>query len=223
MSKFVPTINPAALFTFRGRDRRMGAFEGSEKYWENRYSIGGTSGNGSYNQLAAFKAEVLNRLVAENDITSVISYGCGDGNQLSLARYPQYIGFDVSPTAISTCRNLFSKDESKDFRLIQEYAGETAELTLSLDVIFHIIEDDIFDGYMARLFDSAERFVAIYSSDTDNNPKRTVAHVRHRKFSRWVASNKANWTLFQHIPNKYPFHGDTKSGSFSDFYIYCRN
>jgi hypothetical protein len=34
-----------------------------------------------------------------------------------------------------------------------------AELGLSLEVIFHLVEDDVFDVYMRHLFASATRFV----------------------------------------------------------------
>ena len=53
-------------------------------YWENRYKNNGNSGAGSYGRLAEFKADVINNFIAENKITSVIEFGCGDGNQLSL-------------------------------------------------------------------------------------------------------------------------------------------
>jgi hypothetical protein len=152
----------------------------------------------------------------------LIEYGCGDGNQLSLARYPEYIGFDVSPKALSMCIQKFSSDGTKTFKLMNTYDGETAELTLSLDVIYHLVEDRVFDDYMKRLFDSSERFVIIYSSNTDDIPEDMASHVRHRHFSRWVDANEAAWKLIEHIPNRYPFSGDTKSGSFADFYIYSR-
>src|SRR6478735_4621292 len=35
----------------------------SQHYWESRYSAGGTSGSGSVDRLARFKAEVLNTFV----------------------------------------------------------------------------------------------------------------------------------------------------------------
>ena len=158
----------------------------------------------------------------ENKVASVIEFGSGDGNQLSLAEYPKYIGFDVSPNAIARCTERFSHDTTKTFKLVDSFAGETAELTLSLDVIFHLIEDTVFNDYMNRLFDSSEKFVVIYSSNTDDNPEDTAPHVKHRKFSNWVKENKTEWTLRKHIPNKYPFYGDTKSGSFADFYIYSK-
>ena len=155
-------------------------FPGSEDYWIQRYNSGGNSGAGSYNQLAKFKAEIINDFVKNNNITTIIEYGCGDGNQLKLAEYPSYIGFDVSPKAIALCEDIFQDDKTKSFRLMTEYKGETAQLTVSLDVIYHLIEDDIYYSYMKRLFDSSERFVIIYSSNCDEEQRY---HEKHRQFS----------------------------------------
>ena len=99
------------------------------------------------------------------------------------------------------------------------YANETAELTLSLDVIYHLIEDDVFFSYMKRLFDSSEKFVIIYSSNTDKQVKLQAGHVKHRKFSKWI-ERKPEWQLIQHIPNRYPYTGNDQEGSFAEFYIY---
>ena len=105
---------------------------------------------------------------------------------------------------------------------MNEYAGETADLTISLDVIYHLVEDDIFTNYMNQLFNSAERFVVVYSSNTDKTMGSAAAHVRHRRFSKWVSDIKPEWTLTKYIPNKHPFNGDNKNSSFSDFYIYSK-
>lgn len=195
------------------------SFSGSEAYWKQRYKSGGTSGAGSYANLAKFKADVLNTFVKEHNITYVIEYGCGDGNQLKLSHYPKYCGFDVSPDAISQCKKKFSGDETKSFKLLDEYKNDTAQLTLSLDVIYHLVEDGVFDNYMTRLFDSSKRYVIIYSSNTDIQEKLQAAHVKHRKFSEWI-DRKPEWKLLQHIPNIYPYSGSDQDGSFADFYIY---
>ena len=34
-------------------------------------------------EVANFKAEIINKLVEENGIDSVVEFGCGDGKQLS--------------------------------------------------------------------------------------------------------------------------------------------
>jgi hypothetical protein len=65
--------------------------------------LGGTSGPDSYNASAEAKAAFLNEFVRARDVRSVIEFGCSDGNQLSLADYPSYIGLDVSRTAIELC------------------------------------------------------------------------------------------------------------------------
>ena len=88
-------------------------FPGSLNYWESRYRDGGTSGSGSFGRLAEFKANVINSFVQNNNIGSVIEFGCGDGNQLSLASYPSYIGLDTSHKAIELCKKRFKEDKSK--------------------------------------------------------------------------------------------------------------
>lgn len=85
-------------------NRKKNYFIGSRIYWENRYLKGGTSGKGSYNKLAKFKANIINLFITQYQINSVIDFGCGDGNQLQFANYPYYIGLDISKTAISMCK-----------------------------------------------------------------------------------------------------------------------
>lgn len=197
-------------------------FTNSENYWIQRYDYGGNSGPGSYSHLAQFKADILNEFVQEHEISRIIEYGCGDGNQLKLARYPSYLGFDISTKAIALCKKIFKDDNSKEFKLMSEYQGETACLTLSLDVIYHLVEDDIYFAYMRRLFSSSNCFVIIYSSNADENPDSVMPHVRHRKFSSWVEENQPNWRLLQYIPNRFPFKGNVNEGSHADFFIYQR-
>jgi hypothetical protein len=198
-------------------------FEGSEAYWENRYQSGGTSGPGSYGDFARFKAEVLNAFVAAEGVQSVIEFGCGDGHQLSLARYPRYLGVDVSRFAIARCKGLFSDDPSKEFKTIEEYAGERADAVLSLDVIYHLVEDYVFDRYMETVFDSAQKWVVIYSSDFEGaDEQRHAQHVRHRKFTGWINANRRDWYCAKVVRNKFPFTGDFKTGSHADFYFFTK-
>ncbi len=191
-------------------------FPGSEEYWKRRYETGGDSGSGSYDQLAEFKAEIINTFVSENNIKTVVEYGCGDGNQLLFSNYPAYIGFDVSSNAIERCKRLFRDDKTKQFKLISEYKDDVGELTMSLDVIYHLTEDDVYIAYMDRLFGSSEKFVIIYSSDFEGEQTN---HEKRRRFTDWVNKNATNWKLRCCIPNKYPYIDDTQ-GSHSDFYIY---
>jgi len=221
MIKKAPILGPMLTAIYSKWISPHRPFPGSEKYWVDLYAAGGNSGDGSFGKLAEFKAEVLNGFVREKGIRSVIEYGCGDGNQLGLAKYPSYLGFDVSLKAIEMCRKLFNNDPSKTFKLMKEYSGEKAQLTLSLDVVYHLIEDEVFEDYMRRLFASAEDYVIIYSSNRERSEEDS-AHERSRKFTDWVEVNQPGWRLFRHIPNKYPYTGDNRTGSLADFFIYER-
>ena len=202
------------------RYRAAGKFSTSDDYWKKRYQSGGDSGTGSYGPFAEFKAECLNAFVSEKGVRTVMEFGCGDGNQLTLASYPQYTGVDISPDAIARCRKLFAGDLSKRFLVSDDYGGQTAELILSLDVIYHLVEDAVFDAYMRRLFDSATRYVIIYSSNTDQQEKLQTFHVRHRKFTDWVAKHQPSWSLVRHIPNKYPYDPISGDGTLADFFVF---
>ena len=197
-----------------------GPFLGSQSFWEERYIKGGNSGVGSYGKFAEFKADVINSFIAKNKISTVVEFGCGDGNQLTLAKYAQYLGIDVSATAIALCRERFQLDNTKRFQLLEAYNDDTAELAISLDVIYHLLEDEVFEDYMRRLFGAATRFVIIYSSNSEQNKFYEGSHVKHRKFTNWVRLNLVGWSLNKQIPNKYPYKGDYTKGSFADFYIY---
>ncbi len=172
-------------------------FPGSATYWEARYAQGRNSGSGSYGEVAEFKASVLNRLVAENQIGSVLELGCGDGHQLSLAEYPSYVGVDVSPTALAMCRERFKDDPSKRFTAS---ATGPADLAMALDVILHLVEDDVFDDYMTTLFASATRMVVVF--DADIGDKRLGPHIRYRDWRSWVTSGAPGWQLSEQIANR---------------------
>lgn len=202
-----------------GRLFSAGRFS-SEDYWQKRYKRGGNSGAGSFGRLAAFKANTLNGFVEANDVLSVIEFGCGDGSQLELAKYPRYVGVDVSCAALNICTAKFGRDQTKEFLATRDYNGERADLSLSLDVIFHLVEDHVFERYMFTLFEAATRFVVIYSSNMDDHGIQSESHIRRRKFTDWIDTHRMDWPLIGHIRNAFPFDGESMQTSFSDFYFY---
>jgi SAM-dependent methyltransferase len=190
----------------------------SADYWEQRYASGGNSGAGSYDRLAQFKADFLNGFVEQNEIQSIIEFGSGDGAQLALAKYPRYTGVDVSQTVIDACRERFADKPCYSFRHTSEALDNLrADLTLSLDVIYHLVEDDVFDVYMRRLFDTSTSWVIIYASNED---RAEAAHVRHRAFTKWIRKNRPEFGLSRVVYNPYPYNPDDPSNtSFANFYV----
>jgi len=224
--KSIPLIGSTAARISRlsviARARRL-TFPGSAAFWETVYREGGNSGPGSYGRLAEFKAETLNDFVRTRNIRSVIEFGCGDGAQLRLARYPEYVGVDVASSSVRRCSALFAEDATKRFFVadaLPKNAGPF-DLALSLDVIYHLIEDSVFDLYMRRLFGVAGSNVIIYSSNLDAPSEGH--HVQHRKFTDWIAENAHDWQQQGFLRNRYPFDPQQPDEtSMADFYFFGR-
>lgn len=194
----------------------------SGEFWEQVYINGGNSGSGSYNKLAEFKAEIVNFILDKHSINNVIEIGCGDGNQLSLINYQNYTGVDVSKTIIK--KNKLRYKDKTNIRFFntnerEKFINNSYDMSISMDVIFHLLEQDIFENYMKDLFALSKAYVVIYSSNHEEYTK--YPEYRHRNFTKFVADNFSNWELIKYIPNKYPYIiGKEEETSSSDFYIY---
>ena len=208
-------------FNFRANTESLD----SGAFWNAQYSKGGNSGTGSYKHLAQFKSDTVNAFLMQNNIVTVLEIGCGDGNQLQQIQYIEYVGVDVSPIIIEKNREKFKEDGAKRFYCTlterDQYVNRTYNLTISMDVIFHLLEDDVFHQYLDDLFTLSEKFVVIYSS---NHEEYTCwPEYRHRNFTGYVQQHYPDWKLIQYIPNKYPYQiGKESETSASDFYFFVK-
>lgn len=199
---------------------QLARFRNSTHYWNERYRLGGDSGAGSYGEVARFKADFMNRFVAETGANTVLEFGCGDGAQLSLATYSNYLGLDISDTAVAMCTRKFSDEPSRSFMWYQWEHARTvsrylsADLTLSQDVIYHLVEDEVFESYMCIMFAASRRYAVFFSSDKDE-PSRHP-HVRHRNFTKHARERHQEFDLVHVEPNPHP------GLTFAKFYVFER-
>jgi hypothetical protein len=166
----------------------------SAEYWRKRYQSGGNSGSGSYGALADFKAAALNKFVANHGITSAVEYGSGDGNQLSLLTISGYQGLDVSATAIENLRVRFSNDASKTFLEydpdnFSDARSVAAEISLSMDVILHLTEEERYEKYMQNLIESSEKYIGIFNTATEVQLEKMAQHNRYRDHRIWMEAS----------------------------------
>lgn len=206
--------------------KRPELFNGSKEYWDKRYSEGGNSGSGSYNRLGIYKAETVNEFLEEKNIKSCIEWGCGDGNQLSLMNYKEYLGIDISKKAIEINREKFKNDSSKRFMVLDDNLSinKKYDMAISLDVIYHLVEDDVFEKYMRNLFAYADKYVCVYASNTNSQQCGYYNHMKHRKFTDFIDKNFKSWSLIEYIENRYPFdERDCANTSFSNFYFFGKD
>ncbi len=197
----------------------------SSRYWEERYRSGGNSGPGSYDVLARYKGVVLNFFTRQRKLKSIAEMGSGDGNQLQYFDFPLYTGFDVSRTAIERTKAMYASKPGYDFiwmddpSLDWELHEDNYDCALSLDVLYHLVDDRVFEAYLDRLFTLSSRYVVIYASNFDAADKRGANHVRHRKFTDFIESRYPQWTLKKVIENPYKFKLQTEA----DFFVYVQD
>jgi len=154
---------------------------GVTDYWEERYRAGKRgSGEGSRGEAAQRKAAFVNALTHRYHVNRIIDWGCGDGEVARLLDVRRYIGLDVSRTALAICRKRVCLPR----RTWLHFDGMTAPqlppagLALSLDVIFHLVDERLYRRHMELLFASAP-LVCIHSS---NHAEAGQEHVLHREF-----------------------------------------
>lgn len=164
----------------------------SPLYWENRYANGGNSGDGSYSQDAEAKSSYINNLIKKYDLKTINDYGHGDGNQLTYIKgFNAYYGYDVSKTARNKC---ISKFKDNKYTFIDDPSNfPKSDLVMSLDVIYHIIEDNLYKNYLKTLF-SIGKYVLIYA--VDNNVKG-APHYQAREFTPYIRKNFPNFKLIE--------------------------
>lgn len=154
-------------------------------YWDQNYAQGGTSGSGSYGVLAEFKAEVIQDLVDRHQLERVIEFGCGDGHQLSLLNYPQYLGLDVAYSSIDLCMKRFADDPSKSFlpydpRHFWNKGFLRCDLVVCLDVLYHITDDFDFKKTLDDMFSCDPAYLVLYTRITRSDEAFVVSTIQDR-------------------------------------------
>jgi hypothetical protein len=224
MGKLVARVRRVVKY---GKTYKPSKFASTGEYWEERYKYGGISGQGSYGVISKYKAEVINSFIKEKKVNSMIDFGSGDGNQAALFEVDSYVGLDISESSVKRCNEMYRDDKTKNFTWYRsdDFEAkpyfEATELGVSLEVLFHLVEEKTFHQYLKHLFQSSDRFVLIYASDYDE-AKSNHPHIKRRKFSTWVTKHVPNWKLIKKIDNPFPYkEGYDKDASVhSDFYIY---
>ena len=183
------------------------------EYWENRYLSGRNSGEGSYGENAIYKAKKFNKILNKYFLKSVIEFGCGDGNNLFLYECENYIGFDVSQKAIQICKDRYKNDKSKSFIYYNPKSFKSsdlkADIMISFEVLFHLVEGDLYKKYIKDLFESSSKYVLIFAPNEEK--QSDTKHVVFRKFTKDIPDN---FELIEKIktPNRLNL--------FSDFYLF---
>lgn len=154
-----------------------------KQYRESRYQSWGNSWRWSYNENARFKAEVINVFIQAHAISSVIEVWCGDGNNLALYECQEYLWLDISPTIVDYCKWKFYNDTTKRFELYDHSITEKADLTLCLDVTYHIFPREEWEKTIKKTIKMANKYAIFYSFPA---PNWHAMHINNYNFEEYL-------------------------------------
>lgn len=169
------------------------------QYWITRYNTGGDSGFGSHDEYSIkFKGDYINSMIERFNVKTLFDYGCGDGNQLKMiSGYTHYTGYDIAPNIIEDDKILYVGHEDKLFTSkLNDIIGKKFDLSISMDVTYHIIENELFTFYLDTLFASAD-VVILFTTNSDH-----YTPLKHHKPRKIIDHIKSNYTDFELIDTK---------------------
>jgi hypothetical protein len=132
-------------------------------YWEQRYKKGGTSGEGSIGEYRKWKWEIIDKYV--KSIDGVIDVGCGDLSFWEGKDFPNhYTGIDISQTIIERNRKSMSPNLTFLCSPAEDYLNiGTATIVFCLDVLFHIMDDSIYEKILSNLTRYSNDWIFIFT------------------------------------------------------------
>lgn len=183
-----------------------------KNYWENRYKNNGNSGLGSYGKYYDFKSKIINEFLNNNEIKSIFDYGCGDGNQLLGLELKErsYVGSDISNFIIEKLNKKYTNNPKINFISNDKIINDIKyDLVMSLDVIYHIVDDEMYKLYIKNLKNLTGKYLIIYSSDEIS--ASSPDHIKHRIFMNDVIDD-GSFSLITKIKNE--------ENTSADFYFF---
>lgn len=125
------------------------------------------SGLGSRGQLAKFKADFVSKFVKDNNIQTMIDFGCGDLHNSSMIEVPSYLGVDIVEHKMpeNPKADVFETTVS---RFDEFECEEPADMVLCMDVLYHILENeqDYLKAALENMLKSTKKYLVIYAQDS---------------------------------------------------------
>lgn len=130
-------------------------------YWEDRYSRGGTSGEGSISREREWKWKIIGRYLPI--VESVVDVGCGDLSFWAGHDCKDYVGIDLSETVIKRNKSLRPKWRFIISSSDKFITGLKKECVFCFDLLFHIMNEDSFVKTLNNLCNYSQKYVFIHT------------------------------------------------------------
>ena len=129
----------------------------NESFWNERYSTNTQlgSGPGSRGQIALAKKRIVNKIIEDQKITSVLDYGCGDLHCVDVDKIGKYVGVDISTVVLESNRK---KHPNKEFVLPKDLNPNIKhDLVICQDVLIHQDTKSKFDEIFNLCYNLSEK------------------------------------------------------------------
>lgn len=132
-----------------------------EEYWETRYAKGDSSGEGSVGPNRAWKWAIIEKYVSSLD--DVVDIGCGDLRFWEGRDCHKYFGLDLSATVIQRNRESRPKWRFEVGHAEYRIPNLRARIVLCLDMLFHIMDDEVFVNVLENLCRYSKEWIFTYT------------------------------------------------------------
>lgn len=174
------------------------------------------SGAGSRGDLLKFKIDFVNKFVKDYEVSSILDLGCGDLHFASQLSVDKYTGVDivdhVHPTSIAA--KDFTTKVSR-FDELDDVDG--AELCMSIDVLYHILPDEVdyLHAALDNLFIKSTKYILVYAQDPENTTVRDNGnHICNSQWKSYLEEKDVTLIYEQETP---------MAGSGAKFFAYKVN
>jgi SAM-dependent methyltransferase len=129
----------------------------NKEFWDQKYSTNTASCKGSVGKYRSWKWSIIENYIDSKDM-QVLDVGCGDIRFLKGKEFKEYIGVDISPTAIRDNRKkrgnlrFWCLDVTKqEINPLFTMMIADTNMILCMDVLFHIVDEIDFRQLLTNL------------------------------------------------------------------------
>lgn len=128
----------------------------NQKFWNERYATNMAlgSGIGSRGDVAEQKRDILQQVIDEHAITSILDVGCGDIEIVRKLRFSgEYTGIDLAEVVLSRNAKLMPRWHFAhgDFVSLAEAEPLRADMVVCMDVLIHQHDPDYYARFVQNL------------------------------------------------------------------------
>jgi hypothetical protein len=143
----------------------------NRRFWNQRYieDPDKGSGPGSRGEILRLKSTLIQSVIAEHDIKTILDIGCGDIAPLRELELGHYLGIDIADVVVEKNKSLKPQWQFVRADLAGDYCPPAAELVLCLDVLIHQKKKQSYLAILLKTLSCSEK-VALISGYSKKDP-----------------------------------------------------